>query len=202
MSQTTGPKSNSGKTGTTPPVRTSAKQTAARKAGAATVTVESDSGPTFPKVTSEAAPAPAVAPPAVSDAAPKPATKQAPKGPSGPRRVRLSVSRIDPWSVIKLGFLLSVAFGIATVVAAAVGWRVLDSMGVFAELNGLVESLDAVTQFGPLLEYLKLKNVMSIATVIAIVNIALITALSTLGAFLYNIVAALVGGLHMTLTDD
>lgn len=198
MSQTTGPKSNSGKTGTTPPVRTSAKQTAARKAGAATVTVESDSGPTFPKVTSEAAPAPAVAPPAVSDAA----TKQAPKGPSGPRRVRLSVSRIDPWSVMKLGFLLSVAFGIATVVAAAVGWRVLDSMGVFAELNGLVESLDAVTQFGPLLEYLKLKNVMSIATVIAIVNIALITALSTLGAFLYNIVAALVGGLHMTLTDD
>ena len=103
---------------------------------------------------------------------------------------------------MKLGFLLSVAFGIATVVAAAVGWRVLDSMGVFAELNSLVESLQAVEQFGPLLEYLKLKNVMSIATVIAIVNVALITALSTLGAFLYNIVAALVGGLHMTLTDD
>ena len=196
MSQTTGPKFTSGKTGTTPPVRTSAKQTAARKAGTATVTVESDTGSTPPPVPVDPAPAAAPAP------APKAAPKPVAKGPSGPRQVRLSVSRIDPWSVMKLGFLLSVAFGIATVVAAAVGWRVLDSMGAFAELNSLVERLQAVEQFGPLLEYLKLKNVMSIATVIAIVNVALITALSTLGAFLYNIVAALVGGLHMTLTDD
>src|SRR5690625_6076114 len=37
----------------------------------------------------------------------------------GPRRVRLSVARVDPWSVMKLSFLLSIAVGIGIVVAAA-----------------------------------------------------------------------------------
>ena len=71
MSQTTGPKFTSGKTGTTPPVRTSAKQTAARKAGTATVTVESDTGSTPPPVPVD--PAPAAAPAPAPKAAPAPA---------------------------------------------------------------------------------------------------------------------------------
>lgn len=121
---------------------------------------------------------------------------------TGPRRVRLSVSRVDPWSVMKLGFLLSVAFGIMTVVAAAVAWNVVDSMGVFADLESLLTDLGALEQFSVIMEYLRLKNIMSMAVVVSIVNVALITALSTLAAFLYNIVAALVGGLHVTLTDD
>ncbi|MDD9205019.1 DUF3566 domain-containing protein, partial [Georgenia sp. 10Sc9-8] len=37
----------------------------------------------------------------------------------GPRRVRLSLSRVDPWSMMKLAFLGSVAIGIGLVVATA-----------------------------------------------------------------------------------
>ena len=33
-------------------------------------------------------------------------------------------------------------------------------------------------------------------------DVFLLTALSTLGAFLYNICSALVGGIQLTLTDD
>lgn len=132
--------------------------------------------------------------------APRPAAK--PSAATGPRRVRLSVSRVDPWSVMKLGFLLSVALGIMTVVAAAVAWNVVDSMGVFTDLESLLSDLGAIEQFRVIMEYLRLKNIMSMAVVVSIVNVALITALATLGAFLYNITAALVGGLHLTLTDD
>ncbi|HYD09720.1 MAG TPA: DUF3566 domain-containing protein, partial [Acidimicrobiales bacterium] len=46
----------------------------------------------------------------------------------GARKVRLAVARIDPWSVMKLSFLLSVAIGIMIVVSAAVVWQTLDSM--------------------------------------------------------------------------
>lgn len=187
------------------PVRTYAIKTV-RQGGPATATVEKDT-------TSSGHDVPPSIPPrggtpnggsTTSDAGATNAssTSSAPRPVAGPRRVRLSVSRVDPWSVMKLGFLLSVALGIMTVVAAAVAWQVLDSMGVFADLQSLVTDLGAIEQFGPILEYLRLNNIMSIAVVVAVVNVALVTALATLFAFLYNIVAALVGGLHMTLTDD
>jgi hypothetical protein len=119
----------------------------------------------------------------------------------GPRRVRLSISRIDPWSAMKLSFLLSVALGIMIVVAAALVWFVLDSMHVFADIEDLLVSIGSES-FLQLMDYVKFDRVMSFATIVGVVDILLLTALGTIGAFLYNIVAALVGGLHLTLTDD
>ena len=43
---------------------------------------------------------------------------------------------------------------------------------------------------------------LGVATLVAVVDIFLITALATIGAFLYNITAALVGGVHVTMTDE
>ena len=119
----------------------------------------------------------------------------------GTRKVRLSVARVDPWSVMKLSFLLSIAVGIGIVVAAAAMWLVLDSMHVFADVEELLVTLDS-ENFLQLMDYVQFDRVISMAAIIAVVDILLLTALSTLGAFLYNIVAALVGGVHLTLTDD
>ena len=123
---------------------------------------------------------------------------------SGPRRVRLTVARIDPWSVMKLTFLLSVAVGIALVVMIGVLWTILDSMGVFSSVNGTIAEIlggaDGTT-FN-LMDYIGFTRVLSLATVIAVVDVFLLTALATLGAFIYNVCSSLVGGVHLTLTDD
>jgi len=60
---------------------------------------------------------------------------------AAPRRVKLSVSRVDPWSAMKLSFLLSVAVGIAMVVMVATLWLILSGMGVFADMNRTVEGV-------------------------------------------------------------
>ena len=119
-----------------------------------------------------------------------------------PRRVRLAISRIDPWSVMKLAFLMSVAFGILIVVAVAVVWYTLNGMHVFTNINDLVTQITGTESPIDILQYVEFKRVISAATLVAVVDVFLLTALATIGAFLYNIVAALVGGLHVTMTDE
>jgi nitrogen fixation-related uncharacterized protein len=121
---------------------------------------------------------------------------------SVPRRVRLTLARVDPWSVTKLSFLLSVAVGIALVVATGVVWSVLNGMGVFTDLDGLLHDIAGNEIKISLLDYVGFGKVISLATVIAVVDVVLLTALSTIIAFLYNVSSALVGGLHVTLSDD
>lgn len=120
----------------------------------------------------------------------------------GTRRARLTVSRVDPWSVLKLSFLLSVGVGIAMVVAAFVLWSVLDGMGLFTQVDSLVR--DVVGEESPveLESVFGLGRVLSLATVVAVVDVVLLTALATLGAVLYNLASSLVGGLQVTLSDD
>ena len=49
-----------------------------------------------------------------------------------PRQVDLAIVRVDPWGVMKVAFLLSVALGIALVVAVMILWLMLNAMHVFA----------------------------------------------------------------------
>ncbi|MEV7607479.1 DUF3566 domain-containing protein [Paenarthrobacter sp. NPDC089322] len=119
------------------------------------------------------------------------------------RRARLLVSKVDPWSVLKMAFLLSVALGIVTVVAAIVLWTVLDLTGIFNQVDSLLGTLAGSEGGGfELKKFASLGQVASFATIIAVVNVVLLTALSMLSAVLYNISATLVGGIGVTLTDD
>lgn len=147
------------------------------------------------------------------DGAPTGATRPVPTGAApggaprpamtGPRRVKLTVSRADPWSVMKMSFLLSVAVGIAGVVLMAVLWLILSGMGVFSDINRTVESVlgSSGTKFD-LMDYIGFGRVVSLSIVIGVIDVILMTAIATLGAFLYNVCSALVGGLQLTLTDD
>ncbi|MCF2707208.1 DUF3566 domain-containing protein [Arcanobacterium haemolyticum] len=113
----------------------------------------------------------------------------------------MTIARVDPLSALKLGFLISVAIGIMIVVAMALLWFVLDGMHVFSQVESLLQTLnsDSLLQ---LAQYLQFGRWMSFAVIVAIVDIVLLTALSAIGALVYNLVAALVGGMRITVTDE
>lgn len=121
---------------------------------------------------------------------------------TAPRKVRLTIARVDPWSVLKLSFLLSVAMGIGMVTAAVILWEVVDSMGVLDQVNKMMKDIAGSGSTFDLYSYVGLGRVVSLSTFIGVINIIIVMALCTLGAFLYNIAATLVGGLHVTLSDD
>ena len=123
----------------------------------------------------------------------------------GTRRVKLTVSRIDPWSMLKMSFLLSVALGIASVVAIAVLWGMLNGMGVFSTITDSVNELQAGAAETSRLEvgeWFGFGRVVALAVVFGTIDVLLLTALSTLAAFIYNVCATLIGGVQVTLSDD
>jgi hypothetical protein len=101
-----------------------------------------------------------------------------------------------------MAFLLSVALGIVTVVASVVLWTVLDLTGIFDAINGLLREIIGSETGFDLTQIASLGQVASFATIIAVVNVVLLTALSMLAAVLYNLSSTLVGGIGVTLTDD
>ncbi len=118
-----------------------------------------------------------------------------------PRRVDIAIARVDAWTVMKVSFLLSVAFGIAMVIATAVLWFMVDGMHVFSTIEDFMKTIGG-EKFIPFLDYLRLPKVLSYATIVGVANVVLLTAISTLGAMLYNVIASLVGGVKISLMDE
>lgn len=119
----------------------------------------------------------------------------------GPRRASLQVKRVDPWSVLKLSFALSIALFFVWLVAVGVLYGVLDGMGVWDKLNGTYNEFAQNTSAGGSGPLITAGRVFGIAAVIGAINIVLFTALATVGAFVYNISSDIAGGLEMTLAE-
>jgi len=121
-----------------------------------------------------------------------------------PRRARLRLTRVDPWSVMKTSFLLSVALGIVTIVAVFIVWSVLGMAGVWESVNSMVDDVigdNSTTDF-EVENYLGITRIMGFTMLVAVIDVVLLTAIATLMAFLYNMAAALLGGVELTLAED
>jgi hypothetical protein len=121
------------------------------------------------------------------------------------RKARLRLSRLDPWSVMKTSFLFSIAAGIMLVVAVYAVWAVLSTSGLFASINDIVASVVSTpgdtTPFR-VEDYLNTQRIMGVTALVACVDVVIFTALATLGSFLYNLAATMLGGLEITLAED
>ncbi|MFC5214103.1 DUF3566 domain-containing protein [Streptomyces coerulescens] len=120
------------------------------------------------------------------------------------RKARLRVAKADPWSVMKVSFLLSIALGLCTIVASAVLWMVMDAMGVFSTVGGTISEATGSNESNgfDLQSFLSLPHVLMFTSIIAVIDVVLATALATLGAFIYNLSAGFVGGVELTLAED
>ncbi|WP_371616851.1 DUF3566 domain-containing protein [Streptomyces sp. NBC_00454] len=131
---------------------------------------------------------------------PRPGTRTAPRT----RKARLRVAKADPWSVMKVSFLLSIALGVCTVVASVVLWMVMDAMGIFSSVGGTISEATGSNESNgfDLQSFLSLPRVLIFTSVISVIDVVLMTALATLGSFIYNLSAGFVGGVELTLAED
>lgn len=115
----------------------------------------------------------------------------------GPRRARLALRRLDPWSTCKTAFVFSLGLAVVLTTAIAVLWLVLDRAGVFGSVNDALrnvkESYHVDFSGG---------TVIGGGAVISFAAAVILTALATLAAFLYNLCAEVSGGVEVTLVES
>lgn len=152
--------------------------------------------------------------PAVKDKVDKPSNRERQKtgakpeiapdaDPGSSRRASLRLTHVEPWSVTRLAFAISVAMMIVGVVAVSIFWVVLEATGVWDQINGSVTSVlsDDSSSFN-ITDYLGFGRLVGLTLVLSAINVILMTALATIGAHLYNLAAQLLGGVEVTFAEE
>lgn len=112
------------------------------------------------------------------------------------RRVRRTVRKIDPLSVLKLSLFFYTIFLIVWLLAVAVFYSMLESMGLFNTIEDLADAF-AVNWDANISLFLVERWAFLIGLTLVVVG----AIVSVLLAFLYNVASDLVGGLEMTFAE-
>jgi len=104
---------------------------------------------------------------------------------------------------MKFSFLISLVLWIVLFVAVALLYYALSSLGVFAALQRTLASVtSSQTSAGvDLTKWTSATRVLGYTMLIGAVDVVLITAISTVGAVIYNLVTHLGGGIEVTLKE-
>jgi hypothetical protein len=116
------------------------------------------------------------------------------------KQVRLRLVYIDFWSAVKLSFLVAVCLAVINIVATLLVYTVLNSTGIFDQVNNLVR--DVAGSSGDLSSILSLGNVMGFAVVASLLNLVVTTALGAIIAVLYNLSVKITGGILVGFTNN
>ena len=154
--------------------------------GRSAVTVKSKPGP--------------VGSPATPLAAPKSGVRQ---DAVAARDAQLVLSRIEPWSVMKFSFLASLVGFVILLVAVAVLYFFFSALGVF---HSIEQTVHLVTASGGnagsnAASWFSFGTVMGYTMLAGAIDVVLITALTTVGAVIYNAVSHISGGIEITLQE-
>ena len=156
-----------------------------------------------PQATAAPQTVPNGAPVAPHTAAPAGATKAPSKAAGrvgrarGPRRARLQLRNVNPWTVFKLSSALSVFLFLVWLIVIMLLFALLQATGVIGDINRSVTTINGPGSSG----VVNGGRVFLYAVVIGAVNSILFIALSTIGSVIYNLFADLVGGVEVTLSE-
>ena len=119
------------------------------------------------------------------------------------RDAQLVLARIEPFSVMKFSFILSIVGWVALFIVVAVGYFLLSSLGVFHTIEHTIGLVTASKNHAGTnaASWFSAGTVLGFTMIAGAVDVIIITALATLGAVLYNWVTRLTGGVEVTLAE-
>ena len=119
------------------------------------------------------------------------------------RQAHLTVARVEPWSVMKFSFVVSLVAFVILFVAVSVIYGTLSALGVFTSLQHVVQSVTSSQDSSGVnaAKWFTASRILSYTALLGALNIVLITAMATIGAVVYNLTSRLIGGVEVTLRE-
>ena len=119
------------------------------------------------------------------------------------RQAHLTISRVEPWSVMKFSFVVSLVAFVILFVAVSVLYGALSGLGVFDSIQKAVNSVTSSQGSAGVnaKAWFSASRVLGYTALLGSLNIVLITAMSTIGSVVYNLTSRLVGGVEVTLKE-
>jgi hypothetical protein len=125
------------------------------------------------------------------------------EGPDARRDAQLVLSRVEPWSVMKFTFIVSLVGWIVLFVAIALLYYALRAFGLFHYLEQTVVTVTSSKGHpgSNAVSWFSASTVLGYTMLVGAINVVLFTALATVGAVVYNLVTHLSGGVEVTLRE-
>ena len=115
-------------------------------------------------------------------------------------RVRRIIRKIDPWTVLKVTLVLNFVVALTVVLGFSIMWVLLVNAGVPQGLEDIARRLALLDQDASLVGNIEplFTSLVSLAAVYMLTQ----TAIATVGAFFYNLVSDLVGGIEVVVLEE
>ena len=115
-------------------------------------------------------------------------------------RVRRIIRKIDPWTVLKVTLVLNFVVALTVVLGFSIMWVLLVNAGVPQGLEEIARRLALLDQNASLVGNIEplFTGLVSLAVVYMLTQ----TAIATVGAFFYNLVSDLVGGIEVVVLEE
>ena len=115
-------------------------------------------------------------------------------------RVRRIIRKVDPWTVLKVSFVFNFIISLTIVLGFSILWVLLVNAGVPQGLEEIARRLALLDDNASLVGNVEtlFSSVLFFATVYLLTQ----TAIATLGAFFYNLISDLVGGIEVIVLEE
>ncbi|CAN5920032.1 hypothetical protein BH23ACT10_BH23ACT10_05030 [soil metagenome] len=107
----------------------------------------------------------------------------------------IMVRRVDPWSVLKISVVFYTCMLIIAMLANAVFWAFIGRLGLIDQATEIAGALNIALRVNT-------GNILRAFFLVGVLGVIFWSAVNVFLAFLYNLVADLIGGIRIDLAED